>query len=174
MGDDVRPLPAVPGAGRVDEPGDREAEVLASIAAEAGLRRIHFVAWRDLDDPEAGGSELHDHKIAARWAAAGLDVTSRTSAAPNLPGAPSRDGYRVMRRSGRYAVFPGAAWEGIRMGHRPGDALVEIWNGMPFLSPIWYRGPRIVFLPHVHAEMWGMVLPPALARVGNMVERRVA
>jgi glycosyltransferase involved in cell wall biosynthesis len=71
-------------------------------------------------------------------------------------------------------VFPGAAWEGIRMGHRPGDALVEIWNGMPFLSPVWYRGPRIVLLHHVHAEMWGMVLPPTLARMGNLVERRLA
>ena len=60
------------------------------------------------------------------------------------------------------------------MGHRPGDALVEIWNGMPFLSPLWYRGPRIVFLHHVHAEMWGMVLPPALARLGDLVERRIA
>ena len=59
------------------------------------------------------------------------------------------------------------------MGHRPGDALVEIWNGMPFLSPLWYRGPRIVFLHHVHAEMWGMVLPPTLARLGDNVERRI-
>ena len=80
----------------------------------------------------------------------------------------------MLRRSGRYAVFPGAAWEGIRMGHRPGDALVEIWNGMPFLSPLWYRGPRVVFLHHVHAEMWGMVLPPTLARLGDLVERRIA
>jgi glycosyltransferase involved in cell wall biosynthesis len=60
------------------------------------------------------------------------------------------------------------------MGHRPGDALVEIWNGMPFLSPLWYRGPRIVFLHHVHAEMWGMVLPPSLARLGDLTERRLA
>jgi glycosyltransferase involved in cell wall biosynthesis len=60
------------------------------------------------------------------------------------------------------------------MGHRPGDALVEIWNGMPFLSPVWYRGPRVVFLHHVHAEMWGMVLPPNLARLGNLVERQIA
>ncbi len=133
-----------------------------------------MVAWRDLDDPEAGGSELHAHMIAARWAAAGLDVTFRTSAVPGAPAALTRDGYRVLRRSGRYAVFPGAAWEGIRMGHRPGDALVEIWNGMPFLSPLWYRGPRIVFLHHVHAEMWGMVLPPTLARLGNAMERHVA
>src|SRR5271167_719048 len=174
MGDDLGPVPAVPDGDRDDEPGISEPEVLASIAAQAGLRRIHFVAWRDLDDPEAGGSELHAHKIAARWAAAGLDVTFRTSAVPGAPSALTRDGYRVLRQAGRYAVFPGAAWEGIRMGHRSGDALVEIWNGMPFLSPLWYRGPRIVFLHHVHAEMWGMVLPPTLARLGDVMERRIA
>ena len=112
--------------------------------------------------------------IAARWAAAGIDVTFRTSAVSGAPQAITRDGYRVLRRGGRYGVFPGAAWEGIRRSYRPGDALVEIWNGMPFLSPVWYRGPRVVFLHHVHAEMWGMVLPPVLARVGNTVERHLA
>ena len=173
MGDDSGPAAAAP-SGRPGEDLRSEHEVLAAIAAEAGIRRIHFVAWRDLDDPEAGGSELHAHKIASLWAAAGLDVTFRTSAVPGAPGDLTRDGYRVLRRAGRYAVFPGAAWEGIRMGHRPGDALVEIWNGMPFLSPLWYRGPRLVFLHHVHAEMWGMVLPPALARLGDTVERRIA
>ncbi len=192
MGDDSGPIAAAPGgpdrnekAAAVPEvrdawdahderAGRTERDVLASIAADAGLRRIHFVAWRDLDDPEAGGSELHAHKVASLWAAAGLDVTFRTSAVPGAPAALTRDGYRVVRRAGRYAVFPGAAWEGVRMGHRPGDALVEIWNGMPFLSPLWYRGPRVVFLHHVHAEMWGMVLPPTLARLGDTMERRIA
>jgi glycosyltransferase involved in cell wall biosynthesis len=186
MGDETGPVAAAPGGRRRDEEAltgsvgpvahtaHDERDVLASIAAEAGLRRIHFVAWRDLDDPEAGGSELHAHKVASLWAAAGLDVTFRTSAVPGAPTALTRDGYRVVRRAGRYAVFPGAAWEGLRMGHRPGDALVEIWNGMPFLSPLWYRGPRIVFLHHVHAEMWGMVLPRTLARLGDTVERRIA
>jgi glycosyltransferase involved in cell wall biosynthesis len=149
-------------------------DVLAGIAEEAGLRRVHFVAWRDLDDPEAGGSELHAHHIASLWADAGIDVTFRTSRVEGAARCLTRDGYRVVRRAGRYGVFPGAAWEGIRMGHRPGDALVEIWNGMPFFSPLWYRGPRLVFLHHVHAEMWGMVLPPRLARLGEMVERRIA
>ncbi len=173
MRDDLGPVPAAP-EGAPDESGGSASDGLAAIAAGAGLRRIHFVAWRDLDDPEAGGSELHAHEVASRWAAAGLDVTFRSSAVPGAPAALSRDGYRVLRRSGRYTVFPGAAWEGIRMGHRPGDALVEIWNGMPFLSPVWYRGPRIVFLHHVHAEMWGMVLPPTLARLGNLAEQSIA
>ncbi|MGD0747702.1 MAG: glycosyltransferase family 4 protein [Acidimicrobiales bacterium] len=174
MGDDSRPVAAAAGGEHHPGAAPSDPDVLASIAAEAGIRRIHFVAWRDLDDPEAGGSELHAHRVASLWAAAGLDVTFRTSAVPGAPRALTRDGYRVVRRAGRYAVFPGAAWEGIRMGHRPGDALVEIWNGMPFLSPLWYRGPRIVFLHHVHAEMWGMVLPSLLARLGNAVESRVA
>jgi len=174
MGDDVGPLAAAPGAGHRHDHVQSDLDVLASVAAGAGIRRIHFVAWRDLDDPEAGGSELHAHEVASLWAAAGLDVTFRTSAVPDAPAALIRDGYRVLRRSGRYAVFPGAAWEGLRMGHPPGDAMVEIWNGMPFLSPLWYRGPRIVFLHHVHAEMWGMVLPPTLARLGDLTERRIA
>jgi glycosyltransferase involved in cell wall biosynthesis len=164
--------PAV-SSGPADGPlSDRDA--LAGIARDAGIRRVHFVAWRDLDDPEAGGSELHAHRVASQWADAGIDVTFRTSAVPGATRALTRDGYRVLRQAGRYRIFPAAAWEGIRMGHRPGDALVEIWNGMPFFSPLWYRGPRLVFLHHVHAEMWGMVLPPGLARLGDAVERRVA
>jgi len=144
------------------------------MADEAGLRRIHFVAWRDLDDPEAGGSELHAHRIAGLWAEAGIDVTFRTSAVLGQSAATTRDGYGVERRSGRYAVFAGAAWEGLRAGHHPGEGLVEVWNGMPFFSPLWYRGPRIVFLHHVHAEMWRMVLPGWMARLGELIEKRVA
>jgi len=145
-------------------------EALAALSAEAGLRRIAMVAWRDLDDPEAGGSELHAHEIACRWAAAGIDVLMRTSAVPGARSEDSRDGYRVVRRAGRYRVFAQAPAE-IASG-RLGpigrfDGLVEIWNGMPFLSPLWWRGPRLVFLHHVHAEMWKMVLPPRLAAAGN-------
>src|ERR1700690_2884975 len=102
MGDDARPVAAAATRGG---PGDdavvSDPEVLAAVAAEAGIRRIHIVAWRDLDDPEAGGSELHAHMIAASWAAAGLDVTFRTSAVPGAPVALTREGYRVLRQAGR-------------------------------------------------------------------------
>ena len=45
---------------------------LGDIAGAAGLRRLHILAWRDLDDIEAGGSEVHADQIARSWAAAGL------------------------------------------------------------------------------------------------------
>jgi glycosyltransferase involved in cell wall biosynthesis len=147
---------------------------LGDIAARAGLRRVHFIAWRDLSDPEAGGSEIHAHEIAKRWAQAGMDITFRTSYAPGLAQVTWRDGYRVVRKAGRYAVFPRAAIGEIigRYGRR--DALIEIWNGMPFFSPLWARGPHLTFLHHVHAEMWNMTLPNSLALVGKTLESKIA
>ncbi|MCU1346827.1 MAG: putative glycosyl transferase, partial [Acidimicrobiia bacterium] len=148
-GGQQEPRPAPGGSAAVTKLGD--------VAAIAGLRAIHFLAWRDLDDPEAGGSEVHAAQVARRWAEAGIDVTMRTSYAPNRPSHGARDGYRVIRKAGRYLVFPRAVASEIsgRMG--PRDGLVEIWNGVPFLSPIWTRGPRMVWLHHVHGEMWHQV-----------------
>ena len=146
---------------------------VADAALRTGLRRIDLVAWRDLDDPEAGGSELHAHEVATRWASAGLEVTLRTSAVAGAPDAVWRDGYRAVRRWGRYAVFPASAGRGL-LGAERSDGLVEVWNGMPFLSPLWRRGPRVVFLHHVHAEMWRMVLPARLGALGEVLERRIA
>ncbi len=161
---------------RADPVGDGAIRLDQAVAAagKVGLASIHLLAWRDLDDPEAGGSELHAHRIATLWARAGLDVTMRTSSAAGHDPITRRNGYRVVRKSGRYAVFPRSALSGLvgRRG-RP-DGLVEIWNGMPFFSPLWARCPRIVFLHHVHAEMWQMVMSRRLAPVGAFVESRVA
>jgi glycosyltransferase involved in cell wall biosynthesis len=71
-------------------------------------------------------------------------------------------------------VFPRTLLSGALGRIGTGDGFVEIWNGMPFFSPLWARCPRIVFLHHVHAEMWRMVMSPRLAPVGAYMERRMA
>ena len=147
---------------------------IGDLAADAGIRRVHVLAWRDLDDVEAGGSEVHAAEVCRAWAEAGLEVTCRTSFAQGHPPEVVRDGYRVVRRAGRYLVFPRAVAAELAGRHGPRDALVEIWNGMPFLSPLWARGPRVTFLHHVHGAMWQMVLPGRLGRIGELVERRLA
>lgn len=147
---------------------------IGDLAADAGIRHVHVVAWRDLDDVEAGGSELHAANVCAEWAAAGLRVTCRTSYAAGHPPDVSRDGYEVERRAGRYLVFPRAAASALAGRQGRPDALVEVWNGMPFFSPLWSRVPRLTFVHHVHGAMWGMVLPRRLAALGETMERSVA
>jgi glycosyltransferase involved in cell wall biosynthesis len=147
---------------------------IGDLAAEAGLHRVHMLAWRDLADVEAGGSELHASMVASRWADAGIEVTMRTSYAQGAPPETVRDGYKVIRRAGRYLVFPRAVAAEIAGRHGRRDGLVEIWNGVPFFSPLWARGPRVTWLHHVHEDMWPLVLPPGLARAGQLLERRIA
>jgi glycosyltransferase involved in cell wall biosynthesis len=147
---------------------------LGDLAATAGLRRIAILAWRDLDDPEAGGSELHASRVASLWAEAGIEVTMRTSHAAGHPQVTWRGGYRVIRKAGRYLVFPRAAFSEMMGWHGASDGLVEIWNGMPFWSPLWARRPTVAWLHHVHDSMWEMTLTPRLARVGRNLEFRVA
>jgi glycosyltransferase involved in cell wall biosynthesis len=147
---------------------------IEDLAAAAGIWRVHILAWRDLDDPEAGGSEIHAASVARTWAEAGLEVTMRTSHAQGQPPEGSRDGYRVIRRSGRHLVFPSAIAGEVLGWHGPRDALLEVWNGVPFLSPIWSRGPRAVMIHHVHRNMWDLVLAERLARFGRLLEGTLA
>jgi glycosyltransferase involved in cell wall biosynthesis len=156
------------------------AEKIGDLAAAAGIRRVDIVAWRDLDHPEAGGSELHAASIAERWAAAGIDIRMTASRAEGAAPDGFLDGYRVERPAGRYAIFPAvaaarAAERVARLREPAGShATLEVWNGMPFFSPLWASQPRLVFLHHVHDSMWDLVLPPGLARLGRFIEGRIA
>jgi glycosyltransferase involved in cell wall biosynthesis len=101
-------------------------------------------------------------------------VTMRTSRAQGEMRHAERDGYRVVRKSGRYGVFPAAAFESLaRVQHRY-DAVFEAWNGIPFLTPLWFRGPRLAIVHHVHKSMWPEVFHPALAHLGWFIEGNVA
>ena len=147
---------------------------LASEMLERGVRRVHVLAWRDLDDDEAGGSENHADEFMRRWQEAGLSVLHRTSFATGRPEVDSRNGYDVVRRGGRMSVFPRVALS--ETFHRMGsyDALVEIWNGVPWLSPIWCRKPRILILHHIHGPMWDQMFPRPVAAIGRAIETRLA
>ena len=147
---------------------------IGDLAADAGLRRVHVLAWRDLDDIEAGGSELHADRVARLWAEAGMDVTMRTSFSAGSPSVAVRSGYRVIRRGGRYMIFPRAVLAELAGGHGGRDGLVEIWNGMPFLSPLWARGPRVAWIHQPHTDLWDRVLPRGRAAAGRVFERDVA
>ena len=129
-------------------------------------RHIVFVAWRDLANPQAGGSETLVDRLAR-------GLTERGDRVTLLCGGPVDDRpYQVRRNGGMYSQFARAPLA----FHRHLDAcdlVVEVCNGMPFFAPLWTRRPVVCLVNHVHTELWGLRFPAPVAAAGRLAESRV-
>jgi glycosyltransferase involved in cell wall biosynthesis len=127
---------------------------------------VLFIAWRDLASPRAGGSEVLVDRLAEGMIARGDRVTL-------LCGGPTAEhGYRVRSNGGTYSQFlraPLSYWRHLR----DADVVVEVCNGMPFLSPLWCRRPLICLVNHMHTELWPLRFPAPVAAAGRFAESRL-
>ncbi|HWS36776.1 MAG TPA: glycosyltransferase family 4 protein [Actinoplanes sp.] len=146
---------------------------------------VLFLNWRDTEHPEGGGSELYLDRVATELVRHGYRVTLLcqaygTAAAQETTPA----GVRIVRRGGRHTVYLQAALVYLigllgvgplsrrRLG-RP-DLIIDVGNGMPFLSRLYTRRPVIVLVHHVHREQWPVVFGPRVARIGWWIESVLA
>ena len=142
-----------------------------SRAEHLGLRDLAVIAWRDLEAPDSGGSEEHLTQVTKHWTNAGLSVNIRTAGVQGLPAQVERNGSKVIRKGGRVSVFPGAAFQVLRGGLGPADGVIDVFQGMPFLSPLWARRPRVGLIHHCHMGTWSDLAPIGLAQLGYCIER---
>ncbi|HEX7165774.1 MAG TPA: glycosyltransferase family 4 protein [Acidimicrobiales bacterium] len=159
------------GTARTD--GTDDIDQIARLALGAGIRRVHAIAWRDLDDPTSGGSEIHANEILTRWARAGLDVTLQAGAVAGLPPVANRDGVRVHRRGSATTSWVAGPVSLRRRIDRATDAVLEVWHGVNFLAPLWSGVPTVGVFHHVHTRQFHQVLPPGAAHVAAFLERTV-
>jgi len=71
-------------------------------------------------------------------------------------------------------VFPDTITEQLRSGRGETDGILELWNGVPYLTPLWSRRPTVTFIHHVHREIWNLTLSGKLAQFGRLLEGRLA
>ena len=147
-------------------------EMISTELQSLGVHQIASFAWRDLDDPDAGGSEVHADQVFSRWASTGLQIAHRTSSASRSREF-ERNGYQVEQRAGRYGVFPRVITHQLLSKHHY-DAVIEIWNGVPWFSSLWARRPHVTWLHHIHTDMWKESLPAPLAPFGRLLEGTIA
>ncbi|MBY8872839.1 glycosyltransferase family 4 protein [Micromonospora sp. PLK6-60] len=154
-------------------------------APAAATRHVLFLNWRDTRNPEGGGSEVYVERIAGELVRRGHRATLLCATHTAGPAEETTaDGVRVLRRGGRHTVYLRAALVYLagavglgplsrRRGGRP-DLLVDVGNGLPFLSALYARRPVIALVHHVHREQWPVVLGRWLARFGWWVESWLA
>jgi glycosyltransferase involved in cell wall biosynthesis len=121
------------------------------------------VAWRDLANRRAGGSEVLVDRLAAGMLARGDRVTLLCG------GQTAERPYQVVRNGGTYSQFVRAPLAYLR-NFRDCDLIVEVCNGMPYLAPLWCRRPVICLVNHVHSELWPIRFRPPVSTVGRNIE----
>ncbi|SIN25809.1 glycosyltransferase family 4 protein [Micromonospora cremea] len=148
-------------------------------------RHVLFLNWRDTRNPEGGGSEVYVERIAEELIAHGHRATLLCASHPGAPDEETTEsGLRILRRGGRHTVYLRAALVYLaglagfgplraRSLGRP-DLIVDVCNGLPFLSPLYARCAVIILVHHVHREQWPVVLGAWGARIGWWIESSFA
>lgn len=128
--------------------------------------KLLFVAWRDLANDLAGGSEVLIDRLASELAGRGHDVALMCAHPVE------RRPYAVMPNGGRIDQFARAPLTYAR-NFRDRDLVVDVANGMAFFAPLWRRGPSLCFVNHIHTEQWEQWFPRPVAALGRSVERQL-
>ena len=129
-------------------------------------KRVVFLSWRDTRNPEGGGAEIYLEKVAAGLVERGCEVTIFCAAHAAAPPDEVVDGIRFVRRGSKLSVYP-AGIAALRRGDLgPADVVVDVQNGLPFLTRLATRAQVIVLVHHVHREQWPVVYPGLTGKVG--------
>jgi glycosyltransferase involved in cell wall biosynthesis len=134
-------------------------------------RHVVVLTWRDTGHPQGGGSERYVEHVARGLVRRGYLVTVCCSAYAGAPAEQTVDGVRFRRRGNDLTVYFYALLFLLRT---PADLVVDVQNGLPFLSRLVVRCPVLVLVHHLHREQWRIVFGPVVGRVGWWIESWLA
>lgn len=125
-----------------------------------------FITWRDLAHPSAGGSEHYVDDLARGLAERGHAVTL-------LAGGPvGANPYPTVDTGSTFGQYLRVPFIHARR-FRGADLVIDVENGLPYWSPLWRRGPKLCLVHHVHTDQWATRFPGPVAKVGEILERRL-
>ncbi|MGH2948570.1 MAG: glycosyltransferase [Solirubrobacteraceae bacterium] len=134
-------------------------------------RHILLLTDRDWTHPQGGGTGTNLYGQVSRWIAWGHRVTV---VAGDHPGAAAVEqlapNLTVHRMGSRLTVFPRAAWSVLRGVGRDADVVLEVVNGISFLTPLWLRRPSVTLVHHVHRDHYAAEMGRAGAVAAFLAE----
>src|SRR5438094_5908566 len=112
--------------------------------------KILLVNWQDIDNPQAGGAEIHLHEIFGRLAQRGHEITLLCGGWRGAGLRAHIDGMDV-HRVGIRQTFGALAYPYYRRTFARGgwDLLLEDINKMPLYTPLWRARRSAALVPHL-------------------------
>lgn len=121
---------------------------------------ILILTDRDWTHPQGGGTGTTLHQQVVQWLEWGHRVSVISCSHPGAARCERGDRLTLYHVGGRSTVFPQTIvrqWRGLVPD---ADVVIEVVNGVTFLTPLWCRKPRLTLIYHIHrdhyvAEMGG-------------------
>jgi glycosyltransferase involved in cell wall biosynthesis len=133
--------------------------------------RLLLVNWQDIENPQAGGAEIHLHEIFGRLALRGHEITLLCGGWSGCEPRVRIDGMDV-HRVGTRRTFGVLAFPYFRRElRRDWDLVVEDINKMPLLTPLWGARRVAALVPHLFGSTAFHALPAPLAAAVWLSER---
>jgi glycosyltransferase involved in cell wall biosynthesis len=117
--------------------------------ANHGLH-ILVLTDRDWTHPQAGGTGTNLFEQVSRWLNWGHRVSVIACSYPGAAACERLGELTIHRVGGRSTVFPRAILRQRRGLVSDCDVVLEVINGVTFLTPLWCRTPRVALVHHVH------------------------
>ena len=112
--------------------------------------RILVINWLDRHNPTAGGAEVHLHEVFGRLAARGHEVTLVASSWRGAAARETVDGIEVHRTGSRTTfAIAGVRLTRALLAERQFDVVVEDFNKLPLLTPLWVGIPTLMIAHHL-------------------------
>src|SRR5437588_7178070 len=131
-------------------------------AAETNGRRprLHILILTDRDwtHPQGGGTGTNLFGQVARWIAWGHRVSVISCSYPGAAARQEIGRLTLYRVGGRSTVFPRIILRQLRRFVPDADVVLEVVNGVTFLTPLWCPTPRLTLIHHIHREHYAREL----------------
>lgn len=117
------------------------------------MSRPHLLVLneRDMENPLAGGAEVHFDEIFSRLAARGFPVTLICAGFPGAAARAERRGVTIVRVGNRFTFYARgpAAYRRLERTLKGRGMLVEDLNKLPFFGPLYARLPILAIVHHL-------------------------
>lgn len=115
--------------------------------------RLLVINWQDIENPQAGGAEIHLHEIFERLVQRGHLVTLLCSGWPAAEPRARINGIEIHRVGGRHSfALRAAPFYASRLRRSAFDLVIEDINKIPLFSPLWAGKPVLALIPHLFGE----------------------
>jgi glycosyltransferase involved in cell wall biosynthesis len=117
-------------------------------------RPLHILILSDRDwtHPQGGGTGTNLFGQVSRWIAWGHRVSVIACSYPGAAPVERIGDLTLYRVGGRSTVFPHAIMRQWRGLVPDADVVLEVVNGITFLTPLWLRTPRLTLVHHIHRD----------------------